>query len=105
MSAKAGLTINFGANGNSLGFLGGGWARAEDRFTWAVGQESHLLLPGGPEKCELVLTMDVIPFVHPPDLRAQRITVLVDRTTIGMVSISRPSVIAWRIPADLMREA
>jgi len=48
MPAVAELTINFSASGNSLSYLGGGWARAEENFTWAVGHESHLLLPLGP---------------------------------------------------------
>ncbi len=41
MPAVSELTINFGAHGNSLGYLGGGWKRAEESFTWATGQESH----------------------------------------------------------------
>jgi hypothetical protein len=99
----AGLTINFGASGNSLAYLGGGWARAEENFTWAVGQESHLLLPLGREPREFVLTMDVIPFVHPPALANQRLIVSIDETVIGMVSLTRPAVLAWRIPVGLIR--
>ena len=78
MPAISELTINFGGNGNSLSYLGGGWARAEENFTWAVGQESHLLLPLGHEAREFVLTMTVIPFVHPPALNSQRLIVSVD---------------------------
>jgi hypothetical protein len=99
------LTISFGANGNSLGYLGGGWARAEETFTWAVGPESHLLLPLGQEAREFVLTMHVIPFVHPPALSTQRLIVSVDETTIGTATLSRPTVLAWRIPAGLVRRA
>ena len=99
------LTINFGGGGNSLGYLGGGWARAEETFTWAIGQESHLLLPLGKEPREFVLMMNVIPFVHPPALSTQRLIVSVDETTIGMTSLSRPTVLAWRIPVGLIRRA
>ena len=103
MSAVRELTINFGSNGNSLGYLGGGWARAEDSFTWAVGVESHLLLNLAQEPREYVLTLNVIPFVHPPSLRAQRVVVSINETTIGVSSVSRPTVLAWRIPAGLAR--
>ena len=72
MKAVSELVINFGGSGNSLSYLGGGWARPEDKFTWAVGQESHLILPLGRDAMEFVLTMNVIPFVHPPALPAQR---------------------------------
>ena len=101
------LTISFGGGGNSLGYLGGGWARAEDNFTWAIGQESHLLLPlpPGQEPREFVLMMSVIPFVHPPALSTQRLIVSIDETTIGMTSLSRPTVLAWRIPVGLIRRA
>jgi hypothetical protein len=99
------LTINFGGSGNSLSYLGGGWARAEENFTWATGQESHLLLPLGHDPREFVLTMDVIPFVHPPALSTQRLIVSIDETTIGMASLSRPTVLAWRIPVGLIRRA
>jgi hypothetical protein len=97
------LTINFGASGNSLAFLGGGWARAEEHFTWAVGPESHLLLPLGEAPRDFVLSMNVIPFLHPPMLNSQRLTVSVDDTTIGTTTLTRPAVLAWRIPAGLAR--
>jgi hypothetical protein len=103
MKAVSELVINFGGTGNSLSYLGGGWARPEEKFTWAVGQESHLILPLGREATEFVLMMNVIPFVHPPALPAQRLIVSVDETTIGTASISRPAVLAWRIPAGLLR--
>lgn len=99
------LTLNFGAAGNSLSFLGGGWARAEEHFTWAVGQESHLLLPLGRDPREFVLMLNVIPFVHPPALSTQRLIVSIDETTIGMTSLARPMVLAWRIPVGLIRRA
>jgi hypothetical protein len=105
MAAELELTINFGGNGNSLGYLGGGWARAEENFTWAVGPESHLLLNLGQEAREYVLTLNLVPFVHPPALRSQRLIVSIDETTIGMASISRPTVLAWRIPAGLIRRS
>lgn len=105
MTAMTELTINFGGGGNSLGYLGGGWARAEENFTWAIGQESHLLLPLGQEPHEFVLMISVIPFVHPPALRTQRLIVSIDETTIGMTSLSRPTALAWRIPVGLIRRA
>ena len=103
MSAVHELTINFGSNGNSLGYLGGGWARAEERFTWAVGQESHLLLNLAPDAGEYVLTLNIIPFVHPPALPAQRVIVSINETVIGVCAISRPTALAWRIPQGLAR--
>ena len=45
MAVACDLTISFAAAGNSLAYLGGGWARSEDEFTWGVGAESHLMFP------------------------------------------------------------
>src|SRR5258708_20037443 len=103
MPAATGLTINFGASGNSLSYLGGGWARAEENFAWATGQESHLLLPLGKEPREFVLTMNVIPFVHSPALSVQRLIVSIDETTIGTMSLSRPAVLGRPTPIVLIR--
>src|SRR5258708_2854441 len=105
MPAVSGLTINFGVNGNSLSYLGGGWARPEPRVTWAVGQESQLILPMTRGGREFVLTISLVPFLDPPDIIAQRVSISVDDTTIGVASISRPVMLAWRIPAALIRRS
>jgi hypothetical protein len=55
MAVELELTIGFGADGNSHGFLDGGWARTEPEFTWAVGAESHLIRPSDKAGAEYVL--------------------------------------------------
>lgn len=103
MAVELELTIGFAASGNSLGYLGGGWARAEPEFTWATGSESHLMLQRGKEPGDYVLTLDVIPFVHDPELPAQRLIVSVNDTVVGSSLLHRPSLLGYRIPAELMR--
>jgi hypothetical protein len=103
MPVELELTIGFSVTGNSLGYLGGGWARAEPDFTWAVGGESHLILQRSKLPGDSVLTLDVIPFIHEPELPAQRLTVSVNDTVVGSSLIYRPSLLGYRIPADLMR--
>ncbi len=49
--------------------------------------------------------MNLIPFVHPPALSVQRLIVSIDQTTVGTASLSRPTMLAWRIPAGLVRRA
>jgi hypothetical protein len=97
------LTINFGTAGNSLGFLGGGWARSEPDFTWGVGAESHLMLPRPNETDDIILTLDVIPFIHPPELPAQRLIVSVNDAVLGSTELSRPTLLAYRVPAGLAK--
>lgn len=105
MSIACDLTINFGAAGNSLAFLGGGWARAEPAFTWCTGAESHIVLPRPAPADEYILTLDVTPFVHPPRLPAQRLSVTVNDTTLGSADVARPTLLAFRIPAAAVRGA
>lgn len=103
MAAELELTIGFAAAGNSLGYLGGGWARAETDFTWATGSESHLMLQRSKEPGDYVLTLDVVPFVHDPELPAQRLIVSINDTVVGTSLLYRPSLLGYRIPAELMR--
>lgn len=105
MTVDCELVISFAASGNSLGFLGGGWARAEAEFTWGVGAESHLVLPRIPAADEYVLTLDVVPFVHTPELPSQRLIVSVNDTVVGSADLSRPTLLGYRIPAALARRS
>ncbi|WP_428491570.1 hypothetical protein [Rhodopila sp.] len=105
MAVECDLTISFAATGNSLAYLGGGWARAEDTFTWCVGAESHLVFPRLAEADEYVLMLDVVPFVHAPELPGQRLIVSVDDNVVGSSEISRPTLLGYRIPASLTRRA
>jgi hypothetical protein len=105
MAVECDLTISFAAAGNSLGFLGGGWARAEDDFTWGIGAESHLMFPRLAGADEYVLTLDVVPFVHAPELPSQRLIVSVNDTVVGSTDISRPTLLGYRIPVVLARRS
>jgi hypothetical protein len=99
------LTINFSTAGNSLAYLRGGWARSEPEFSWAIGAESHLVLPRLDDAGDYVLTLDVVPFVHLPELPSQRLIVSVNDTVVGTTDLSRPTLLGYRIPAGLARRA
>ena len=101
MDFECDLTIDFGATGNSLGFLGGGWARSEPDFTWGVGAESHLVLPPLKPADHYILALDVIPFIHDPELPSQRLIVSINDTVVGSTELSRPTLLGYRIPAAL----
>jgi hypothetical protein len=105
MAVACDITIGFGSTGNSLSFLGGGWAPSEAQFTWGVGAESHLVFPRQEGADEYVLTLDVVPFVHRPQLPSQRLIVSVNDTVVGSTDLSRPTLLGYRIPAALVRRA
>ena len=104
MATELELTIGFGATGNSSGFLAGGWAPAEPAFAWAVGPESLVVVPNVVAADEYILTLDVIPFVHTPELPSQRMIVSVNDVVVGSSTLSRPSLLGYRIPATLVDE-
>lgn len=105
MAVVCELTISFAAAGNSLAFLGGGWARSEDSFTWGIGAESHLVFPRLEATEGYVLTLDVVPFVHPPAVPSQRLIVSVNDIVLGSSTLLRPSLLGYRIPASLWRRS
>jgi hypothetical protein len=54
---------------------------------------------------EYVVTLDVIPFVQAPALPSQRLIVSVNNTVIGSNTISRPTLLGYRIPGHLVAHA
>jgi hypothetical protein len=102
MAIECYLTINFAAAGNSLAYLSNGWAIPEPDFTWGVGAESHIVLPHLEEANEYVLTLDVVPFVHAPELLNQRLIVLVNDIVVGSLELSRPTLLGHRIPSAII---
>jgi hypothetical protein len=105
MQVECDLTISFAAAGNSLGLLGGGWAQSEAGFTWGIGTESHLIFPQLKTADEYILTLDVIPFVRSPRLPFQRLIVSINDIAIGSSEISRPTLLAFRVPGGLARQS
>jgi hypothetical protein len=105
MAIECDLTIGFATSGNSLAFLGGGWARSEDRFTWGIGAESHLVLPRAQVADEYVLTLDVIPFVHSSAVPNQRLIVSVNDAVVGSTVLCRPTLLGYRIPGSIAHRA
>lgn len=103
MEVECDLTISFAATGNSLAFLGGGWARSEPEFTWGVGAESHLIFSQVKAADEYFLTLDVIPFIHGPELPNQRLIVSINDTVVGSCELSRPTLLGYRFPGALAR--
>jgi hypothetical protein len=99
------LTIGFASTGNSLAYLGGGWARSEPAFTWNTGVESHLMFSQLKPADEYVLTLDVIPFIHAPEAASQRLIVSINDTVVGSCDVSRPTLLGYRIPAVVARQS
>ena len=103
MAFECALTISFRTAGNSLAYLGGGWARSEPDFTWGVGSESHIVLPRLEKADAFVLTLDVVPFIRAPQLLTERLVVSVNDTVVGSSELSRPTLLGYRFAASMIR--
>jgi len=102
MGLECDLTIKFGTSGNSLAHLGGGWARSEPEFTWCLGAESHIILPRLEPAEEYIITLDVVPFVHAPELPSQRLIVSVNDAVVGSSALFRPTLLGYRISRAML---
>ncbi|HVZ08849.1 hypothetical protein [Rhodopila sp.] len=102
MGLECDLTIRFGTAGNSLAYLGGGWAPSEPEFTWCLGAESHIMLPRLDMADEYIITLDVVPFVHAPELPGQRLIVSVNDAVVGTSNLTRPTLLGFRLPRAMV---
>jgi hypothetical protein len=105
MELECDLTISFASAGNSLAYLGGGWARSEPEFSWSIGGESHLMFPPLKPADEYLVTLDVVPFIHLPEAPGQRLIVSINDTVVGSCDLSRPTLLGYRIPAAVARQS
>ena len=99
------MTIDFGVPGNSVDYLGDGWALPEPGFTWAIGMESHIRIPHLPAGGGILLTLDVVPFVRTPELPSQRLIVSANGVVLGSCVLQRPTLLGYRIPAEVVAAA
>src|SRR3954447_10803598 len=103
MGLECDLTVKFVTSGNSLAYLGGGWARSEPDFTWCLGAESHIVLPRLEPAEDYFITLDVVPFVHAPELPGQRLIVSVNDAVLGSSSLSRPTLLGYRVSSSMLK--
>jgi hypothetical protein len=50
---------------------------------------------------DYILTLDVVPFTHPPEAPSQRLIVSINDTIVGSSDLSRPTLLGYRIPAGV----
>lgn len=93
------LTINFGVDGNSDEFSAGGWSGSERGFRWMTGVESELRINQGFVNGDYIIELDLVPYLKPPELRTQRLTVAVNGAVIGQSTVARDGRFGYRTPA------
>lgn len=94
--------LMFGSGGNAGAFTKQGWATPEEGRTWCLGPRAELLLKVRPGEGDLLLELQLHPFMHPPFLVRQKLEVRVLGTSIGEAVIQRDNAVAFRAPRSLI---
>ncbi len=96
-----GDVVSFARGGNSARHMLDGWYPPEECGTWTRGQESGLLFEAGPPPGDLVLAMDVAPFVVGERVPGQRLEVWVNGLRVGATTVTAPGAVRVVIPAQV----
>jgi hypothetical protein len=95
----------FGKDGNAAAVTGAGWSAPETGFTWSIDDNSELTItkPGDAETYRL--EMDVVPFVAPPAVMAQRLDVTVNGELIQTFDPLPRGRVACLVPGRLLERS
>lgn len=80
--ARPGCALTFGRDGNATDATGEGWSGAENGYTWSINDRSHLTLPHPGDAACFVLAMDVVPYIAPPAVTRQTLTIEINGETV-----------------------
>ncbi len=97
--------LDFGAGGNGLDALRGGWSHPEEGFVWSSGFSSTLEVPAPPTPEGVWLELELGVLTHAPVLTGQMVQVDVNGTQIGARRLGGEGVWRLDVPADCCRGA
>ncbi len=86
---------------SSQAFVVDGWGGPEKHHRWAIGRTSRLRLPVAARGQPHVLVLDVVPWLHPPQVTRQRIMVGFNGRLAGSLAITHPMAVGLPVPAAL----
>jgi hypothetical protein len=84
---------------NPRRYLAAGWSEPELSYTWAVDDESWVILPTVAISRDCVLSLEVFPYLYPGRLERQRLNVFVNGHLVRSASVRQRTRVFCRIPA------
>jgi hypothetical protein len=93
------VTLSFGAGGNGEESVLGGWSAPERKFRWMTRIKSGLRIDQRFELGDYLLELELRPFLAPPKIGRQRLSVAINGIEIAQVTIEREGRYGFRIPA------
>jgi hypothetical protein len=82
--------------------LGDGWSGPETDFRWTSGHRSVLYFTPPRKSGSYTLLLVVAPFVAPPTLKVQRVTVSINGKSAGYAEVSAFSILQCHLPWSLL---
>jgi hypothetical protein len=102
-TVPAAIDIVFGAAGNARAYTGEGWSVPDTDHTWTIDDRSVLSFPPPADAEAYRLELDVRPFVSPPELPSQRLSVTVNGALIQVFDPIDAGVTECAVPGPLIR--
>ncbi len=96
------LNIEFGKKGQCKAHVGKGWSLAEDGYRWMVDAVSELNIGSFAAGDDLLLVMDLEPFIHPPELPHQGMTISIGGVPFIQTELSAAGRYGYRVPPELV---
>lgn len=89
--------IDFTDAGNSGPCKRFGWSHEEPELTWTVGRSAELVLPLPPDATHLRVEIGITPFVHPPRLMRQRLSIEVNGRALPELVLHQHDVLSFEV--------
>jgi|GEM_PF-1892007 len=102
-AAPARIDAVFGVDGNATNLMGFGWSKPENGFTWSIEDRSLLTLPQPPDAADYWLEMDVVPYVAPPVVGRQSLTVTINGSEVHRFDPVTRGMVGCAVPGSLVR--
>jgi SAM-dependent methyltransferase len=96
------VTLNFGIGGNARPYLGAGWSHDEGAIVWAIGPESQLSIARPTDLTSYLMELRLWPYICPPKIAAQRLTIEVNGHELGSHILVGSSVVRSTIPESIV---
>ena len=90
--------LTFGSGGDAQRHLLEGWSIPEPGYAWAVDQRSAICISAPADMVTLALEVDLVPFVAPPLVQSQRLSIWCGETLLGATILDRAATLCFDIP-------
>ena len=103
------MVLTFGRSGTARPYLREGWGEPEETSCWMIGHRAGIGMELDPVAVPSRIRIIVYPYLCPPDLGRQSLTLAVNGTPLSPQEISvthaEATELSWELPSDLLRRS